>query len=140
MKPWECSHPGCRYRAKLKSNLNAHLKLHDPNLELRKPFVCTFQECDFRASTKKELKCHVDRRHTSNRTRDFPCALCLSRFYTKNELNQHFQSHVKEKRFACDFCNYKAHAAPSLRVHMRNVHEKLVDKRVLRIEFHSKLG
>ena len=117
--------PQALQRAKLKPNLKQHLRLHEPNLELRKPYFCTFQECDYRTSTERDVQKHVQGRHTANRTKDFPCALCLSKFYTQNELNKHIQSHVKEKRFACNFCNYKTHEGPSLRIHIRNVHQKL---------------
>ena len=127
LKPWECSHPGCHYAAKTKGDLKTHLLLHETSQELRNPFHCTFKGCEYRAANKRRLNCHVKRRHTPDRTRDFPCPICSSRFYDKWDLDAHIRSHVKEKRFPCLECNFKTHLSSTLWNHIRNVHQRAMN-------------
>ena len=125
-KSWQCSYPGCGYKANLRQQLKRHSRSHESKPELRKPFRCIFKGCDYGAARKTELDSHVYRRHTADRTKDFSCVMCPSKFYTQPELNKHIRTHVKEKVFECDYCNYKSSFGPYLRKHIQHVHEKSV--------------
>ena len=123
LRPWKCTYPGCSYTCKLKGSLTVHMRLHEPDLLLRKPIPCTFEGCDYRTSQKSTLSRHVRKHHTPGRTRDFPYTLCPSWFFSKSELTAHIQNHLKEKVFECHFCEYKTHRSCYLTQHVGNVHE-----------------
>ena len=126
LRPWPCTFPGCNYAAKLKGELTRHSLLHELEPELRNPLLCTFNDCVYRTNRKSKMEKHVIARHTSCRTRDFPCAMCPSRFYSKSNLQIHIRSHLREKVFECDLCVYKTHEPDCLRKHKQNNHQKLV--------------
>ena len=109
LRPWKCNHSGFHYAAKVKCDLNQHLQSHETNPELRQPHCCTFKDCVYRAATKSDVDRHVKRWHTQDRTRNFTCSICSSRFYEKPKLKVHIQSHVKEKRFQCRHCSFSTH-------------------------------
>ena len=123
--PWQCTLPGCSYKAKLKQELDSHFKSHKPEPELRKPYGCSVRGCHYSATTNSGLKSHVERRHTPGRSKDFLCVMCPSKYYSKTELNRHIKAtHVQEKIFQCHDCQYKSSFSTQLRKHVENVHEK----------------
>ena len=113
LRTWKCTHSACLFAAKVKVDLNRHLKLHETDPELRKPYRCASKGCEYRAATKTGWSTHVKRRHTLDWTRYFPCPFCSSTFYEKSDLNVHIQGHVKEKSFSCHRCNFKTHTPVS---------------------------
>ena len=125
LKPWPCTFPGCNYRAGQKVHLKQHSLSHEATLELRKPFLCTFEGCDYRATAKFTVTEHVNRKHTPNRTWDFQCVLCSSRFFSQTGLTAHIRNHVKEKGHKCNICDYTTHHRSYLPSHVRDVHQRL---------------
>ena len=125
-RPWQCVHPGSDYKTKAKQQLQRHSRSYELTPELWNPFNCTSKGCGFWAARKAELDSHIFPRHAANRSKDFSCVMCPSKFYSRPELNKHTRSHVKEKVFECNYCNFKCPFGPGLRKHVRNVHEKSV--------------
>ena len=128
LKPWICNYPGCAFRTKSVGKLNSHKKRkHEPNEELRKPYACKFDNCEYRATYKHQMNSHVWRKHTSDRSRNFQCPLCPSRFYSEAERKKHISLHTREGiSYECKYCKFKTHAKHNLANHMKNIHEKLV--------------
>ena len=126
LRSWACTFPKCNFQTKWKHSLKQHLNIHETRPESRKSHICTFQDCDYRAAAKHTLKVHMERRHTPGRKKEFHCTLCSSSFYSWTELDGHILSHVKEKRFQCNYCQYKAKTHGYLQRHVRCVHQRLV--------------
>ena len=124
LKTLMCNFPGCNYRTNRSERLKLHKRKHETSLELRRPFACAFENCDYRAAEKKTLGSHVHVNHTPERTRDFKCPLCPSRFYSKHRLRRHIPCHAPERHLKCSHCNHTTHNKFSLENHERTVHEK----------------
>ena len=124
-KHLKCAHSGCRFSTTLPGNLRRHSRTHETRLELRKPYPCEFDNCEYRATEKKHLQSHILARHRTEKTKDFQCPLCSSRFYSDECLQKHIPRHVREKRFKCRHCKFKTHEVACLTRHTRTIHGNL---------------
>ena len=121
--PFECSFPGCNYRAAHNQNLQRHCLTHVPDQSVRRPFQCTFEGCDYSATRKSHLGRHVQSRHNRNREKRFECSMCSAAFYSQRNLQAHVNEiHVKELMHSCNKCEYKSSHAGNVKEHMRRRH------------------
>ena len=125
-RKWACSFPDCGYRARDNCDLKKHGRKHEVAVALRNPFPCTFAGCEYRAGLEITLRRHVKAKHETCRKKEFQCAMCPSKFFTRDGLRFHIPNHVKEKRFKCTRCPFVTHSRSSLTRHVRTVHEKSV--------------
>ena len=122
IRPWKCTYPGCTHKAKTKPNLGQHMEIHE-NMR-KKPHACKYYECGFRTTTRAILHYHISAHHATERSRDFECALCSAKFYTRSMVNTHMQTHLQESRFQCSECKFQTTRKGGLLRHVRNVHGK----------------
>ena len=122
VRPWKCPFDGCNFRCKLKCHLKTHQRIHETQLTLRRPFPCKFKDCGFRATHENALKNHWRSKHTAGRTKDFQCPLCPSKYYTNAVLQDHLQSHLKERLHECTGCSYRTHNRDAFATHVRKIH------------------
>ena len=136
----------CDYNAKLKGDLNqhvkeVHLKIRDhvcnlcnykasrkSRLELHIKAVhnCTHEcdQCDYKAAQKITLTRHIESAH--KKIRPFSCHLCDYKASRKDHLKRHIKVIHEKIKFPCHMCDYKASLAENLRAHVRRVHDKKV--------------
>ena len=95
------------------------------SFKIKKSYPCEFDSCEYRAASRRRLSQHLQAKHEPNRQRNFECSLCPSRFYAEDSLKTHIKRHVKEKRFSCEKCNFKAYYRCEVIQHVKNVHYKL---------------
>ena len=67
--------PGCKFSAKYYSAWAEHVRVHDPDPQVRRPYPCSFPGCDFRGSTKARVMCSNTFVHGTARTE--PGNLCV---------------------------------------------------------------
>ena len=72
------------------------------------------------------MRSHVERQHTFDRTREFICAFCSSRFYDKVNLDAHIRNHVKENMFSCRQCNFQTYNPSNLANHVKSFHRGML--------------
>ncbi|XP_037935971.1 zinc finger protein 2-like isoform X2 [Teleopsis dalmanni] len=96
----------CSKRFHVKSELERHLSIHDPQL---RPHQCL--QCNIRCRTASELKQHVKATHLLEKPHE--CELCGKFFTSKKNLNQHVLFH--------NDCTIPCTETGS---HLRNVHSK----------------
>lgn len=77
------------------SNLNTHMKVHDPN-DARYRLKC--QQCETTFTDPRSLKRH-EAKHTGERK--YECNICSKRFLYSHNLLNHVRSHLKDKRYKC---------------------------------------
>ncbi|ODM89212.1 Zinc finger and BTB domain-containing protein 24 [Orchesella cincta] len=92
---FKCSVTNCGKEFKKKNRLNAHLRLHKGEVDLR----CHICNKVFASST--TLKAHAIV-HTTEKK--FGCELCGRKFRRKVELNTHQRRHSEQKDHRCESC------------------------------------
>ena len=130
--------PECNNRFKTKYQLGTHMKTHrvpdqmcsmcaacftsPTKLKLhidrvhKKLRPCKCDRCERSFSDKGKLKDHIQRIHEDNRP--WVCESCGRTFKIKMDLAAHLLMH-KEKRFACDECDYRCVRPDYLTKHRR---------------------
>ena len=76
LTPFQCSFPGCNYKASRNGDLQKHRRTHETDPSVRRPFPCTFEGCDYSATQKVNLERHIQRRHNGSCEKSFVCFIC----------------------------------------------------------------
>ena len=126
LRAWKCQFPGCSISFKSKSGLTRHKVSHEGTLEIRKRYRCEFNSCERRFISQSNLNSHIATKHTLQRARNFQCSFCTKSFFGENVLKNHIQSHVKELRISCRYCEFSTYSEQSLSQHTKILHEKPV--------------
>ena len=120
---YSCTFRGCKFSTAYSNSWAGHVRLHDPDPQVRRPFPCNFPGCDFRASQKGNVKKHFRARHKANRPREFMCSLCSKAFYSSTSLNGHLNAqHTTESVYSCGKCSYLTPYSGNMSRHMREKH------------------
>jgi len=109
----------CRYCDKIfqmQLQLRNHITIHDPN----RRFFCT--TCDYATHFNKDLKKHV-KKHENAKIRE--CHICGYSHIEPSRVKYHMRIHFQERPFKCDQCSYAGKHQTALRVHVKNVHERV---------------
>lgn len=107
---------------KSSSVLKDHRYTHIDKAQL--PFACDEDGCCKRFSNKEKLKIHM-LRHAG--IKKFICPHCGTRKTTHNELKIHINYHTLERTWPCNFCPKVCNSAGNLKMHVRNIHERVKD-------------
>jgi KRAB domain-containing zinc finger protein len=90
------------------------------------------QYCDYRAVSSKEVWKHALRMHTEqvigqqDPSRVHECPKCPRVFYSPAQLRAHDeQAHIKDKKYACNLCDFRTAYPQSVKYHIREVHDRL---------------
>ena len=86
LTPFQCSFPGCNYKASQNGDLQKHRRTHETDQSLRRPFPCTFEGCDYSATQKGTLERHIQRRHNGSCEKGFVCSMCSAAYDSQNDL------------------------------------------------------
>uniref|UniRef100_A0A336LVX0 CSON005990 protein n=1 Tax=Culicoides sonorensis TaxID=179676 RepID=A0A336LVX0_CULSO len=102
------------------SNLNNHLKLHDPNKD-KERLKCN--QCDSTFTDPRSLKRH-EVKHTGERK--YKCEVCPKSFLYSHNLLNHKRSHLQDKRYKCEEkeCDKAYVTSGELKRHVTNAHLK----------------
>ncbi|GAB6029861.1 hypothetical protein CHUAL_005570 [Chamberlinius hualienensis] len=110
---------GCGYRCQSKATLEKHKRLVHSNA---KPLMC--ETCGYRAKIFADLHRHMRVHFCSKVTCDI-CGATVS----ANHLTVHKKIHSNNpKPFACHICTFTSWKNWNLKVHLRSVHHKDVDR------------
>ena len=122
---FSCDIPGCGYSAKDKRCLEHHRLAQNTNPLLQRPLKCSFPGCNYRCAINRYLRKHWNQNHNPERSRNYPCALCLRRFHTNQNLKKHIvRAHTLEKGFRCKECTFKTTTEDCLKNHYEKNHSK----------------
>ncbi|XP_037936408.1 zinc finger protein 484-like [Teleopsis dalmanni] len=105
-----------------RSELQTHMRTHEPNLE---KFKCTICPKEFKH--KNAISRHVRVVHEGQRR--FQCGFCSKRFGTRRSQIYHERLHTGEKPYICDLCSKCFAQMEGLKSHMKN-HDKNLRKHV----------
>ena len=118
VKPFECTVPGCDYRAVNKGRLNFHIKVVHTAI---RSYKC--EKCDKTFTTSYYLKIHTTRVHDN--VRNHKCDQCDKAFKSITELKTHVKIvHEGIKKFQCELCSYAGGKGHNLKSHMKLIHGK----------------
>ena len=92
LTPFQCSFPGCNYKASQRADFQRHRLTHETDPSVRRPFPCTSEGCDYSVTRKGSLESHIQRRHNSSREKSFVCSMCSAAFDTQSYLWKHIQT------------------------------------------------
>lgn len=111
--PFSC--PLCSVNFKNEENLQNHMaKSHDKEeVRLHRCHQCS--ACFKRA---EHLRTHVAYKH--NKDRPYACDSCSYVSPTRQDLNSHMRTHIKD--FPCRFCDFSGNKLASLKVHVKSAH------------------
>ena len=115
----------CDYRTKTEEALISHTRKHETSIELRLPYPCAVVNCKYRAGSKTSLNLHVWAKHTSGKASDVQCPISPLKFYWKSSLQEHIQTHTKEKKYNCDQYKFTSHCRRFISYHVKAVHENV---------------
>ncbi|XP_037931960.1 zinc finger protein 62-like [Teleopsis dalmanni] len=105
-----------------RTELQTHMRTHEPNLE---KFKCTI--CPQEFNHKNAISRHVRVVHEGQRR--FQCGFCSKRFGTRRSQICHERLHTGEKPYICDLCSKCFAQMEGLKSHMKN-HDKNLRKHV----------
>ncbi|CAL8129151.1 unnamed protein product [Orchesella dallaii] len=112
-KSFSC--PICGMTFTRKEGLARHSAIHSKD---RPTVSCTM--CPKTFATKDCLKIHVSRTHF--KIRPYPCEICGKRYFCKQELDDHIESHLNEKPHQCQQCGKRYSQRGGLRGHIKRAH------------------
>ena len=152
-KRYECEYDGCDRAYTSKSNLKAHIRVHEGKLNFRcdfdqcnkafissyglkihrrvhtgeRPYACPEQGCDKTFNTQYRLTAHK-RLHSGN-TFDCDFDNCSKQFTTKSDLKKHERIHTGERPYQCqvETCGKAFTASHHLRNH-EQTHQDAVSR------------
>lgn len=103
LKPYHCAYKKCRKSFRDSTALVVHKRVHTGVLlkYLKKNFT------DFIISGEKPYQCNI----------------CSSRFSTSGGLHLHSNTHLTDKKFACDFCDRKFVSLAYANRHVKAAHK-----------------
>ena len=113
----------CGYAASPKETLNTHkATVHKMG---EKKFKC--EKCPFKSFHRPNLNKHINTVH--DKMRDHVCDDCGYSTSQKGTLNRNRATVHKtgEKKFKCEKCPFKSFRRPNLKMHIKQVHEKIRD-------------
>lgn len=121
-KQFVCNEPECGYTTNEKSNLTRHIKSKH-TAEKTFLYNCSENDCHYKTDDKSKFTRHITSKHGNKR--EFVCNLCSKAFKSRDNLNEHFQTHSNTK-LKCELCPDKEFSSkPSLRNHVREYHESV---------------
>ena len=88
-------------------------------------FQCYF--CDFRWNSRRSLTIHENnhrRKRFYQPRAKFCCDICFKSFKIKLSLRTHELTHMGEKPFACDHCDYRSTQKSNLNTHLKSHHSE----------------
>ena len=91
IKPHECPHPGCDYRAARKSQIHKHAT-HVHSEE--RNFACEHSGCSYRGKSQHNLLIHTQFYHLKIKSKT--CHLCQKSYFTTTNLRIHMRVHSKD--------------------------------------------
>ena len=116
----------CEARFLNKSQLNNHFK----DVHLDQPVTCDI--CGQQSGNPSKLKKHIRRVHEQPKELEsWECSLCskvISAKYLKQAIKSHMQTHEKEAKYSCDFCDKKFRTLPNFKNHV-NTHKGILEHR-----------
>ena len=120
-KPFQCTFPGCSYRAGWKHSLQKHLLTHNPDRD--KFLVHHCDQCDYRAATRSQIKNHVT---VHSEKKPFACDHPSCNFRTRVRRNLERHKQVKHEKdcekleiYSCDQCHYHSKLKWNLANHVK---------------------
>ena len=124
-KPYHCPHPGCNKAFTWKSNLTAHLHIHDP--QRRKNYVCNYPDCGKAFYDMQHLRQHqwIHIRKPDAYVCHHPN--CGKKYNTYGGLQLHIRGHHKnDKRYVCAYenCRKSFVRRSDLHLHTLRVHQQ----------------
>lgn len=102
----------------------------------RQKCLCT--DCGKSFPTQQNLKIHVRGVHIKER--NYPCAVCDMRFFTRFDQRRHERTHEDIRAFSCTFCETKFKTKDSWRRHLKRQHDHYAnscDKTPLTMDGHA---
>ncbi|XP_058065733.1 zinc finger protein 324A-like [Anopheles bellator] len=100
----------CGKKFSRRQYLTRHMVRHSS----ARPYACDL--CPARFVTQGEERAHNRTVHTE--TKKFECDLCGTKWYSRNGLKKHRQTHMGERPFSCNLCEWSFTAAHHLKRHM----------------------
>ncbi|XP_062705624.1 zinc finger protein 678-like [Aedes albopictus] len=114
-KPIKCTHEGCNYVAKNRSQYYQHKPLHILK------FHCP--HCDLRFPTKQRLDMHE---YVHTKVKKYCCDVCGKSFRFLNIFTEHMATHNGIRSYACEICNLAFVRERNLKEHMKK-HSDVLD-------------
>ena len=116
----------CDARFFNKSQLTNHLR----DVHLDQPVTCDI--CGQQSGNPSKLKRHIRRVHGQPKELEsWQCSLCSKVIMAKNlkqAIKSHMQTHEKEAKYSCDFCDKKFRTLPNYKNHI-NTHKGILEHR-----------
>ena len=110
--PFKCNHCGKSFKQ------NTALVVHIRNHTGEKPYQCNICSQKFTQSTHQRT--HKKRKHSENIEKNFPCKVCEKKFFLKEDLESHVETHSKEMLFQCELCPKSFRLKKHLKSHKKS--------------------
>ncbi len=111
-----CDEPDCEYNTNYKPHLNRHLRIHT-GIKL---YACNHPDCPYASSNSSNLNRHKKTHNKSSTPPEkrFKCNFCDFRASQNSNLKSHERIHTGERPFRCTICDDRFKQQPHLTVHM----------------------
>lgn len=107
--------PMCSKRFRFRSEMEPHLQTHGDG---QRTYECIYCKKSFLG-----LVCLQRHNQTHLNEKRFQCAICGKKFLRSSHYKTHLRVHIGGKKIKCNLCNILVSSIPTLRRHIKNIHE-----------------
>ncbi len=101
---------------------SVHNAFHPASYGEPREFQCA--ECKYMIETEEKLQNHSCKWFKKKESGVYKCDICNEQFSKASAFQNHYKFHVRERKFACDKCDFKAKTPISLKKHVERRHER----------------